>query len=86
MRTQQVLVSCVTTLLVGSVVVLAISLLVSDVVALMATRGLFANKPIIYGMLVSLVVFVVVSLLTARPSEERMRTWENKLGGSGTPP
>jgi len=26
-------------------------------------------------MLASLVVFVVVSLLTRRPSEERMRTW-----------
>jgi hypothetical protein len=35
---------------------------------------------------VSLVVFVVVSLLTPRPSEERMRAWENKLSGSGTPP
>ena len=56
------------------------------VVTLMAILGLFANEPIIYGMLVSLVIFVVVSLLTARPSEERMRTWENKLGGSGTPP
>jgi hypothetical protein len=47
---------------------------------------MFANEPIIYRMLVSLVVFVVASLLTARPSEECMRTWENKLGGSGTAP
>jgi solute:Na+ symporter, SSS family len=62
-----------------------VSMVVSSVVvvALMATRGLFANEPIIYGMLVSLVVFVVVSLLTPRPSEERMRTWERRLTRSG---
>src|SRR5215210_7118905 len=53
------------------------------VVIFMVLDGLFANTPIIYGMLVSLVVFVVVSLLTPRPSEERMRTWERRLTGSG---
>jgi solute:Na+ symporter, SSS family len=56
------------------------------VVIFMVLDGLFANTPIIYGMLVSLVVFVVVSLLTPRPSVERMRAWENRLGGSGTSP
>jgi solute:Na+ symporter, SSS family len=56
------------------------------VVIFMVLDGLFANTPIIYGMLVSLVVFVVVSLLTPRPSGERMRAWENRLGGSGTSP
>jgi SSS family solute:Na+ symporter len=56
------------------------------VVALMIVDGLFSNLPIIYGMLVSLVVFVVVSLLTPRPSEERMRAWERRLEGPGTPP
>jgi SSS family solute:Na+ symporter len=45
--------------------------------------GLFANTPIIWGMLASLVVFVVVSLLTARPFEERMEAWERRLTGSG---
>jgi hypothetical protein len=40
-----------------------------------------SNNPIIWGMLASLVVFVVVSLLTPRPSEER--TWEQQLTGSG---
>jgi solute:Na+ symporter, SSS family len=49
----------------------------------MVLDGLFANTPIIWGMLASLVVFVVVSLLTPRPSEERMRTWEQRLTGSG---
>src|SRR5215210_6365215 len=53
------------------------------VVIFMIVDGLFANTPIIWGLLVSLVVFVVVSLLTPRPSEDRMRTWENRLRGSG---
>ncbi|MCA1688415.1 MAG: hypothetical protein LC714_07470 [Actinobacteria bacterium] len=48
--------------------------------------GLFANTPIIWGMLVSLVVFVVVSLLTPRPSDENMRAWEQRLEGPGAPP
>jgi len=53
------------------------------VVVFMVVDGLFANTPIIWGMLASLVVFVVVSLLTRRPSEERIRTWERRLTGSG---
>ena len=53
------------------------------VVIFMVLDGLFANTPIIWGMLASLVVFVVVSLLTPRPSEERMRRWERRLTGSG---
>ena len=52
------------------------------VVIFMVMDGLFANTPIIWGMLASLVVFVVVSLLTPRPSEDRMRTWERRLTGS----
>ncbi len=55
------------------------------VVVFMVVDGLFANTPIIWGLLVSLVVFVVVSLLTPGPSDERIRAWENRLGGSGTP-
>jgi len=56
------------------------------VVVLMIVDGLFSNLPIIYGMAVSLVVFVVVSLLTPRPPEERMRAWENRLEGADTTP
>src|SRR5215216_412212 len=52
------------------------------VVIFMIRDGLFANTPIIYGIAVSLVVFVVVSLLTPKPSDERMRAWESKLSGS----
>jgi solute:Na+ symporter, SSS family len=55
------------------------------VVVFMVLDGLFANTPIIWGLLVSLVVFVVVSLLTPGPSDERMRAWEDRLGGTGTP-
>jgi solute:Na+ symporter, SSS family len=56
------------------------------VVVFMVLDGLFANTPIMWGMLVSLVVFVVVSLLTPRPSEERMRAWERRLEGPAVPP
>ena len=53
------------------------------VVTFMVLDGRFANAPIIWGMLAGLVVFVVVSLLTPRPSEERMEAWERRLTGSG---
>jgi solute:Na+ symporter, SSS family len=56
------------------------------VVFFMVKDGLFANTPIIYGIAVSLIFFVVVSLLTPKPSDESMRAWESKLSGSGTPP
>ena len=51
----------------------------------MIVDGLFSNLPIIYGMAVSLVVFVGVSLLTPRLPEERMRAWERRLAGADTP-
>jgi len=54
------------------------------VVIFMVVDGLFANTPIIYGMLASLVVFVGVSLFTPKPSEEQMRTWERRLTGRET--
>jgi hypothetical protein len=54
------------------------------VVIFMVLDGLFANTPIIWGMLASLVVFVGVSLFTPKPSEERMRTWERRLTGGET--
>jgi len=53
------------------------------VVIFMVMDGLFANTPIIWGMLASLLVFVVISLLTASPSKGRMRTWERRLTGYG---
>ncbi len=59
-----------------------VSMLVGSVVVVtfMVVDGLFANTPIIYGMLASLVVFVVVSLLTRRsPEEESAEDWERRL-------
>jgi solute:Na+ symporter, SSS family len=46
----------------------AVSIVVSSVVTvvLMATRGLYSNDPIIFGLLTSLAVFVAVSLVTRR--------------------
>ena len=52
------------------------------VVVLMLTRGLLSNDPIIYGMLVSLLAFVGVSLLTRRSSEEKAEEWEHRMSGS----
>jgi solute:Na+ symporter, SSS family len=52
------------------------------VVVFMIVDGLFANTPIIYGLLVSLVVFVAVSLLTPGPSGERMSAWERRMSGT----
>jgi SSS family solute:Na+ symporter len=49
------------------------------VVAFMVKDGLFANTPIIWGLMASLVAFVVVSLLTPKPSQERMAAWERRL-------
>ena len=52
------------------------------VVIFMIRDGLFANSPIIWGLAVSLIVFVVVSLLTPKPDEERMRAWERRMSGT----
>jgi SSS family solute:Na+ symporter len=49
------------------------------VVILMFVQGLLANGPIVYGLLASLVAFVVVSLLTPAPSPERSAAWERRL-------
>jgi len=54
------------------------------VVFFMVKDGLFANSPIIWGLVASLVAFVVVSLLTPRPSEESMAAWERQLTEGGT--
>jgi solute:Na+ symporter, SSS family len=52
------------------------------VVVLMFVQGLFANGPIIYGILTSLVVFVAVSLLTRRTSEEDAAAWDRRVSGT----
>lgn len=55
------------------------------VVGLMFIQGLLANGPIIWGLLASLVAFVVVSLLTPRPSPEKRRAWERRLSQARSP-
>lgn len=67
----------------GALISMAISSVV--VVVLLFWRGLLSNDPIIYGLLTSLVVFVVASLLTQRPSEERMKVWDERLVGEEAP-
>jgi hypothetical protein len=52
------------------------------VVVLMIVQGLFANGPIIYGILTSLVVFVVVSLLTRQASEGDAAAWYRRVSGT----
>ena len=52
------------------------------VVVLMLVRGLLSNDPIIYGMLVSLFVFVVVSLLTRQATEEEVAAWDRRVSGA----
>ena len=53
------------------------------VVIFMVRDGLFANTPIIWGLVASLVAFVVVSLLTPGPSRESMAAWERRLTQGG---
>ncbi len=50
----------------------------------MLVQGLFTIGPIIYGILTSLVVFVGVSLLTRRTSEEDAAAWDHRVSGSET--
>jgi SSS family solute:Na+ symporter len=65
---------------VGALVSMAVSGLV--VVGLMIWQGLLANSPIYVGLLVSLVLFVAVSLLTPGGSEEDSLAWERRMQGT----
>lgn len=48
-------------------------------ITLMITHGLYANEPVIYGIITNLVVFVVVSLLTPPPPKEQIEEWNRKM-------
>ena len=52
------------------------------VVGLMLWQGLLANSPIYVGLLVSLVLFVAVSLLTPGDSVEDSLAWERRMQGT----
>ncbi|MBB2988863.1 SSS family solute:Na+ symporter [Mycolicibacterium iranicum] len=57
---------------VGTVVTLGTMAVVGDVLA---------NEPIYYGLGASLLVYIVVSLLTARTAPEVLREWDDRLAG-----
>ncbi|MGV9339691.1 sodium:solute symporter [Streptomyces sp. NPDC003688] len=51
------------------------------VIGLMASYGVLANEPVYYGLLASLVAYVVVSLAT-KPTDERvLAVWRDRLAG-----
>ena len=56
------------------------------VLVLLARQGLLTNSPIYVGLLVSLIVFVVVSLLTPRTSRRTMSAWNRRVGGTAPRP
>ncbi|KAF4406296.1 sodium:solute symporter [Streptomyces lycii] len=51
------------------------------VVALMVTEGVLANEPIYYGLLASLVAYVLVSLVTRPTDPAVLGAWRNRLAG-----
>ncbi|MGX1853472.1 sodium:solute symporter [Streptomyces sp. NPDC055299] len=56
------------------------------VIGLMASLGVLANEPIYYGLLASLVAYVVVSLAT-RPTDQAVLTvWRERLAGRADTP
>lgn len=66
----------------GAVAGIAVGGLV--VIVLMFTHGPLANEPIMYGLPASLIAFVAVSLLTPRPDEEMLESWQRRLAGVGS--
>ncbi|MHA5048778.1 sodium:solute symporter family protein [Streptomyces sp. SD15] len=53
------------------------------VVGLMATYGILANEPVYYGLVSSLVAYVVVSLATKPTEEAVLVAWRERLAGRG---
>ncbi|MCZ7460171.1 sodium:solute symporter [Streptomyces sp. WMMC940] len=51
------------------------------VIALMGKFGILANEPIYYGLLASLVTYVVVSLATRPTDEAVLANWRERLAG-----
>lgn len=54
------------------------------VIGLMAGYGILANEPVYYGLLSSLVAYVVVSLLTPPTDPAVLAHWRERLAGRGT--
>ncbi|WP_393098759.1 sodium:solute symporter [Streptomyces sp. LN325] len=55
------------------------------VVGLMAVYGILANEPVYYGLLSSLVVYVIVSLVTPATDPAVLVAWRERLAGRGVP-
>ncbi|MFG2477248.1 sodium:solute symporter [Streptomyces fagopyri] len=55
------------------------------VVGLMAAYGILANEPVSYGLLSSLVVYVIVSLVTPATDPAVLLAWRERLAGRGEP-
>ncbi|WP_381798334.1 sodium:solute symporter [Streptomyces niveus] len=53
------------------------------VISLMAAYGILANEPIYYGLLASLAVYLVVSLLTKPTDPAVLAAWRRRLAGEG---
>lgn len=53
------------------------------VVIFMLKDGLLADSPIYFGLLASLVAYIVVSLRTTPTSEQQLAAWEQRLEGKG---
>ena len=49
----------------------------------MLKDGLLADSPIYFGLLASLVAYVVVSLRTTPTPEQQLVAWEQRLEGNG---
>lgn len=54
-----------------------------SVVGLMIAYGILANEPIYYGLIASLVVYVVVSLATKPTDAAVLAAWRRRLAGEG---
>ncbi|WP_406268168.1 sodium:solute symporter [Streptomyces sp. NBC_00191] len=53
------------------------------VIGLMASYGILANEPIYYGLLLSLVAYVIVSLATRPTDAAILANWRERLAGRG---
>ncbi|WP_052866986.1 sodium:solute symporter [Streptomyces niger] len=54
----------------------------ATVIGLMAWRGVLASEPIYYGLLVSLVAYVTVSLLSRPTDPAVLRAWKARVAGA----
>ncbi|MFG2496831.1 sodium:solute symporter [Streptomyces sp. NPDC048441] len=55
-----------------------------SVIGLMWWYGILANEPVYYGLLISLAVYVVVSLATKPTDADVLAAWRERLAGRGT--